>query len=473
MKLISDQPNSTSRIYIASGAIWAFLGALTGLTAALELIAPDFVGHYQFLSFGRIRPLHVNLIAFAGVYTLFLGAASHIVPRLCRVEGLWSEKLGSANALILWNLVFVCAVFTLPFGHTQGREYAELVWWIDWMLAISVILFAFNIMMTLVTRRERLLYVSLWYICGGLIWTILVYFIGNVMWNPPEGALMGIVDSIWLWFYGHNVVGLILTPLGVGVAYYVIPRAARAPVFSHGLSLIGFWMLLVMYTHVGTHHLLQAPVPRWLKVISIVDSIGLMLPVSAVLINLWVPLRGRWGFLHRDIGAKFAFAGTVWYLITCIQGPLQALPAVQQLTHFTHWVVGHAHTAVFGFAGFIAIGGAYAVLPAIAKRPIHSRSLADLQYWLMLIGLSIMTLSLTMAGLVQGNQWHNNEAFYRVLPQLPVYHIFRAIAGVMILTGWGIMAYNVTLTLFGPTREAEDASATSPTGAPSVGEVTA
>ena len=266
MKLISNQPNSTARIYIASGAMWAFLGALTGLTAALELLAPDIIGRYPFLSFGRIRPLHVNLIAFGGVYTLLLGGAAHIVPRLCRVEGLWSEKLGSANALLLWNAVFVAAIFALPFGYTQGREYAEFVWWIDWMLAISVILFTFNVYMTVATRRERLLYVSLWYICGGLIWTILVYFLGNVMWNPPSGALTGIIDSIWLWFYGHNVVGLILTPMGLAMAYYVLPRAAKAPVYSHGLSLIGFWVLLVMYTHVGTHHLLKAPVPGGLHI---------------------------------------------------------------------------------------------------------------------------------------------------------------------------------------------------------------
>lgn len=461
MKVISSEPNATARVYIISGAIWAIVGALAGLTAALELIAPDLIGQFPWLSFGRLRPVHVNIVAFGFVYTMLLGCAAHIVPRLCRVEKLWSEKLGSATAL-LWNVVFIAAMFTLMMGHTQARELAELIWPIDVLVAVSVVLFMVNVYMTVLNRKERLLYVSLWYICGGLIWTAGVYVIGNVMWKPDTGALQGLVDSVWLWFYGHNVVGLILTPMAVAMAYYVLPRAAKAPVWGHNLSLVGFWVLLVVYTHVGTHHIIQAPVPRWLKVISIVDSIFLLVPVMTVLLNLWMPLKGRWGNLHSDPGAKFVFAGTIWYFLTCIQGPLQSLPSVQRLTHFTHWVVAHAHMAILGFAGFIAIGTVYTILPRVAKRPLFSRRIADLQYWIMLISLTIMFLVLTVAGLVQGNQWLNGEAFYNVVSQLNLYMILRAVSGVGILTGLILMAVNVIMTFIGPVRLEEDEQAALP-----------
>lgn len=454
MQFISNEPYSTSRRFMVSGVIWGVVGVLAGFLAATNLVAPDLLGKYELLTFGRLRPVHVNVIAFGFVYTLLLAGVAFVVPRLCSVEGLWSEKLGNV-AVWLWNAVFIYAALTIPFGKTQGREYAELIYPIDLLVIASIGLVAINVWMTLANRKERLLYVSLWYIAGGLAWTLSVYFIGNVMWRPPEGALTGVTDSVWLWFYGHNVVGLILTPIGVAMAYYVLPRAVRRPVWSHTMSLMGFWILLVVYTHTGTHHLLQAPVPRWLKVISIVDSIALVIPVATVLLNVWLPMRGRWHMIHDNIGAKFVFAGTIWYLITCFQGPMHSLPSVQRLTHFTHWVVAHAHIAILGFAGFIAIGTTYAILPAVTKKPLWSRRLADLQYWLMLAGLIMMFLVLTAAGLVQGADWLNGEAFYRVVPKLNVYLVLRAVSGLVIFAGVLIMAYNVICTIALPAREPE------------------
>lgn len=460
-RISSDRPYATSKGYLVSGAVWGVVGALIGLLASLELVAPDHIGWWPHMTFGRLRPLHVNLVALGFVYTVLLGVAAFIVPRLCRVEGLWSERLGTLT-LWVWNAVWVGALLTLPFGMTQGREYAELIFALDVLVAISTLSITANVLMTVAKRREPILYVSLWYICGGLVWTIGVYVIGNIMWKPLMGepaALQGIIDSIWLWFYGHNVVGLILTPMAVGAAYWVLPRAARAPVWSHNMSLIGFWVLLVVYTHTGTHHLLQAPVPRWLKVISVIDSIALLIPVLTVLLNIWLPLRGRWGALHTDVGARFVFAGTIWYFITCFQGPLQSLPSVQRLTHFTHWVVGHAHLAILGFAGFIAIGAAYTVLPMVCRRPIYSRRLADLQYWIMLMGLLMMFLALTTAGLVQGNAWLNQEAFYRTVPMMTVYMILRSVSGLAILTGLILMSYNVLRTVLSRAPEPEGAMA--------------
>jgi hypothetical protein len=202
------------------------------------------------------------------------------------------------------------------------------------------------------------------------------------------------------------------------VAYYVIPRATRSPLYSHTLSLLGFWSLIVVYTHIGTHHLLQVPVPTWLKVVAIVDSVAMVIPVMAFLINIWYTAKGKLGEIHADIGAKFVFTGTIMYFFVSIQGSMMALPDVQRVTHFNNWVVAHAHIGVLGFAGMIALGGLYFILPKITGRPLFSRFLADLQYWMVLIGMVGFTIVLTIAGLIQGNAWLNGETVYRVLPEI-------------------------------------------------------
>jgi cytochrome c oxidase cbb3-type subunit 1/cytochrome c oxidase cbb3-type subunit I/II len=207
----------------------------------------------------------------------------------------------------------------------------------------------------------------------------------------------------------------------------------------------------MIYSHIGTHHLLQVPVPTWLKVISIVDSIGMIIPVLVVLINLWYTVKGKLGEIHADIGAKFVFTGTIIYLFTCLQGPLQSLPQVQRVTHFSNWVVAHAHMGILGFSGMIALGGMYYVLPKIVGKPIYSRLLADFQYWLVLLGLSGFMISLTIAGLIQGNGWLNGETIYSLLPQIHIYNVVRASMGLMIVTGALMGLYNMLRSiLFNP-----------------------
>jgi cytochrome c oxidase cbb3-type subunit 1/cytochrome c oxidase cbb3-type subunit I/II len=331
---------------------------------------------------------------------------------------------------------------------SQGREYAEAIWPIDILVAIAFALMFINMIMTIRNRQEPMLYVSVWYITAAIILTLIVYAIGNVIWVPWTGALTGMPDAIVLWFYGHNVLGLLLTPLAVGIAYYVIPSASRTPLYSHTLSLAGFWTLLVLYSHIGTHHLIQVPAPTWLKVVSIVGSIGMIIPVMIVLINLWYTVKGKLGIIHENIGAKFVFTGTVFYLFTCIQGPAQSLPQVQRLTHFSNWVVAHAHMGVLGFSGMIALGGIYYILPKMTGKPIYSKLLADFQFWMILIGLVGFMVVLTIAGLVQGNSWLNGETIYRILPQLHHYNIARAGLGFLIVTGAVVGLYNMVRSIF-------------------------
>jgi cytochrome c oxidase cbb3-type subunit 1/cytochrome c oxidase cbb3-type subunit I/II len=388
----------------------------------------------------------VNLVLFGFVTPGLLAAAFYYVPRLLRTE-LYSEKLGFITVLA-WNVTLVFAVVSLALGYSQGREYAEMIWPVDILVVLAFALVFVNFIMTVNRRKEPILYVSVWYVCAGVVLTAVTFALGNVIWRPNSGSLVGIPDAILLWFYGHNVFGLLLTPLSAGVAYYVIPRACRAPLYSHTLSLFGFWSLLVVYTHIGTHHLLQVPVPTWLKVISIVDSVAMVLPVMAFLINIWFTAKGKLGEIHADIGAKFVFTGTIMYFFVSIQGSMMALPDVQRVTHFNNWVVAHAHVGVLGFAGMIALGGLYYILPRITGKPLYSRFLADFQYWLILIGVIGFTVVLTIVGLIQGNAWLNGETVYRVLPEMHVYYVTRASIGLIIFSSAILGLYNILRSIF-------------------------
>ncbi len=451
-EIIKRSDYATAKGFCLTSAFWMMAATFMGLLGATELIAPAVTENIGGLVFGRVRPTHVNLVLFGFATPGLLGATFYFFPRVLQTR-LYSEKLG-VFTVIAWNIMLVCTVATLLSGHTQAREYAEMIWPVDILVVLAFALIVFNFFMTVKRRTEPLIYVSIWYACAAAVLTMLTYCLGNVIWRPDGGALTGIPDAILLWFYGHNIFGLLLTPLSIGVAYYVVPKAIRAPLYSHTLSLLGFWALIVVYTHIGTHHLLQVPVPTWLKVVAIVDSIAMVIPVAAFLINIWYTARGKLGAIHADIGAKFVFTGTIMYFFVSIQGSMMALPQVQRVTHFNNWVVGHAHIGVLGFSGMIALGGLYYVLPRMTGKPLFSRFLADFQYWLILIGVVGFTVILTIAGLIQGNAWLNGETVYRVLPEIHLYYVIRAGLGVLIFVSAVLGFYNIARTMFMPERGA-------------------
>ena len=445
MRLLSDEEHSAARRYLVSGAAWMAVAVLGGLFSAIQLFSPDTLRNISFLEFGRVRPAHTNLVLFGFVGMMLMGAGIYIVPVMLRTR-LHGERLANLSMWV-YNAAMVVTAISLPLGYTQGREYAEAVFPAKALLLVALLLLLYVLTMTVLNRKENLLYVSVWYVVGGVLWTAAFFPLGNVMWHPTTGALAGTVDAIWLWFYGHNIFGLFLTPLAIAIAYYVMPRVAKAPLYSHTLSLIGFWTLLAFYTHIGTHHLIQAPVPTWLKTISIIDSVGMLVPVMTVLVNLWLTTKDSLGNFTRSVPGKFIFAGAVWYLLTCVQGPLQSLPSVQRYTHFNNWVVGHAHIAVLGFSGMIALGGLWYMLPQVSGRRVYSMNLANLQFWLVSIGLSGFFVVLTIAGLTQGAAWVNGETVYRALPLIAPYMGLRLASGILIIVGAYVGLYNVVMTL--------------------------
>ncbi len=438
--------NSCAMAFIVAGAFWFVTGAIYGLFSAIDLYAPDFFHNIPWLVFSRVRPVHVNTVLFGFVTTTLIGCGLYYMPALLRTP-LWSERLCWLGFLG-WNSVILSGPFTFAFGMSQGREYTEYLWVFDVILEVTVLLVLFNLIMTVLSRREQTLSVGVWYFVGAFLWTAGTYPIGNVMWHPSTGATSGILDSLFLWYWGHNLPGLLLTPLAVGPLFFVVPRITRTPIYSHTLSLIGFWSLVALYTHIGGHHLLQAPVPTWLKTMSVISSLGMMIPVFVVLTNIWLTARQKGGLLLHDPAGRFVLAGTLWYLVTCIQGPLQSLPSVQRVTHFNNWTIGHSHIAVLGFAGFIALGTMWHIVPLITGRRVYSAKLINLQFGLIMFGLGGFFTVLTAAGLVQGSSWDNGETVYRVLSTLPPYMWLRLLSGLFIIAGAFVGLSNLLATIY-------------------------
>lgn len=438
--------NSPALAFLAAGSIWFVVGVTYGMFSAIHFVAPEFFAGIPFLVFGRARPVHVNTVIYGFVVNMLIGASLYFLPALLKTR-LWSEKLAWA-AFFLWNLGVLSGPISFAYGLTQGREYTEYIWWADVAIWSAMVLLLADIVMTILNRKENLIYVAIWYFAGAFIWTIPTYFIGNVMWHPATGALSGLLDSIVLWFFAHNLVGLLVTPLASGVAYYVVPRVTRTPLYSHTLSLVGFWTLLAFYTHIGGHHIIQTPIPTWMQHIAVVHSMVMAVPVFTVLANLWLTMRGAGAAILADPAGRLVQAGLIWYLIVCIQGPAQATHSLQRVTHLNNWAIGHSHIAVLGFAGFIALGGMWHVLPLIVRRRFFSARLVNLQFGLLLTGLMGFFIILTIAGLIQGQAWYNGEMVLRTLPEMPPYMGIRAAFGISILAAALIGLYNFFMTIY-------------------------
>ena len=445
MCAFTKKHNSAALAFIIAGSVWFVVGTIYGLFSAIHLVSPEFFDNIPALVFGRTRAIHVNTVLYGFVGSLLIGLGMYYTPALLK-RRIWSEQLGWLS-FFFWTLTVLSGPITFSMGMSQGREYTEYLWIFDVSLVLAVLTMVVNMIMTILRRKENLLYVSVWYFTATFLWVGGSYFLGNVMWNPATGALPGILDSIFHWFWGHVLPGLLLTPMAVGVAYFVIPRITKTPLYSHTLSILGFWTLVVFYSHIGGHHIVQAPMPNWLKMISTVDSMFMFLPVIIVIVNLWMTWRGKGGRIFGDPAGKWIALGLFWYLIVGAQGSLQSLPEMQVITHFNNWTVGHAHIAILGFSGFIAIGGLWHMLPMITRRQLYSKKLVEIQFGLVMIGLTGFFIVLTIAGLIQGEAWYNGEVIYRVLPELDAYMVLRAALGILIILASFIGLFNVIMTI--------------------------
>jgi cytochrome c oxidase cbb3-type subunit I len=392
------------------------------------------------LSFGRIRPIHTNGVLFGWLLAADMGLCYYMVPRLAGVK-LFSEKMGLVT-LGIWVFVVLSAVVTLAMGVTQAKEYLELVWWLDILVAVAWVLFAINIFATIARRKIDQMYATLWYIMGTLLWTAILWIIGNLP------VYSGSNDANVNWWFGHNAVGLIFTPMGLATAYYFIPKATGNPLYSHKLSIIGFWTIAFLYIWTGAHHILFGPVPTWLQTIAILFSVSLLIPVWTAITNFYGTLRGKW--TQGNYVVKFLLAGTTFYLLTCFQGPMHSLRTVNQIVSKTDWIVGHAHMAVFGAFTFFAISGIYFALPKMLKKELYSAKLAEWHFWLSFVGFLGFAISLWIGGFVQGLQWLDYTiSFLDTVKTMFPYYMVRMFSALLMLGGQLIFAFNIWKTVRG------------------------
>lgn len=438
--------DSTSLAYFLGAAILILLGVTEGLIMVIEFVFPDFGAGIPWLVLGRVRQSHTNTVMFAFLSMGQIGFWYYVVPRLTGRK-LWSETLGVISA-ILWGIAVLTGVILELFGFSQGREYAEMVYGVDVAIIVVCIMNLVNLFMTISKRVEQKLYVSLWYIAGALVWFPMLYFIGNVMWQPPVGALTGINDAIFNWFYGHNVLGLWFTPGFLAVIYFIVPRETKTPLYSHALSLVAFWGLILFYTGVGAHHLEWVPIPYWLKTLAIAESIGMAVTIVAFMVNIWMTMRGNWHKIMNSIPLRFMILSWVAYTLVSFQGIDEAFRTVNLLTHYSQYVAAHAHLSLLLFGASAVMGATYFCIPRILKISIFSRKLANLSFVLYVVGFFFFFLGFLFTGLTQGTSWVRiGLPVWTVLPGIRPFLDLRAEGGAVLWLGFIFFIINIIATI--------------------------
>lgn len=434
----------TVKLWFFLSVLWFAFFTTFGLILAVKFFVPTFLSDADWLTFGRIRPAHVNGVLFGFISSGLLGAMFYIVPRLCAVKLRWPKF--AAAIPIAWNAAILAGIIWILLGGSQGREYAELPWLIDVLVMVTLICMASVILSTIVRRKEKKLFVSLWYYAGTMLWFPIVYFIGNVMWHPESGALNGIIDGIFNWYYGHNVLGLWFTTLGVPAVYFAVSRIIKKPIYSHTLSLVGFFSIAFFYTGVGSHHLLQAPIPEWAKTTAVIMTVLMLVTVLAFGINIVLTMRGSWKKVVGNPILMFILFGFFNYEIGSIQGSFQGIRGTNLYLHFSQWPVSHSHITLLGGFGFLAAGMALWIIPHIFKSRVYSFKLLRVSWWTAFIGFTFFSLAMIITGLIQNADWFAHINVVETLITLRIPFVARAVTGGMVVVAAYMVAVNVLAT---------------------------
>ena len=439
----NDQLIDTALIrkWLAWGFVWLLIFPTVGALISTKFNYPEFLGGPAWLTFGRLRPIHVNGVIWGAFSTLFIGLCHYIVPRLCGVR-LWGERW-SYPLLWVWNLNLALAVILLALGYNRGWEAGELPLINVVITFIGLVQLTVQFLMTIKHRTEKPLYVSLWYLISAFVWTDVNLVL--LMLGPYH--IPGINNAAWHGLFIHYVVGLWITPAGYVLIYYFLPASVRNPIYSHKLSLIGFWSLAFFYPFVGIHHYLYSPIADWAETIAIVSSMMLIIPVWTVLQNFFGTMIGRWQQFGPNLPAKFLIVGSVMYLVGCFQGSLEALRSLQQPTHFTDFVISHSHLTVFGTFVIWAIGGSVYVWPRLHGAPaLWSFKLANWGFWLITLGISAMGLVLTAQGLQQGFMLIAGAEWIHSMNAIRPYWWVRSLTGIAMDVGVSLLVYTLMKT---------------------------
>lgn len=445
------------RNFVLATLGWGLIAFAVGLIAALQLSYWKFNFDLSWLTFGRVRPLHTNAAIFAfGGNAIFAGVY-HSTQRLCKTR-MFSDQLSKIH-FWGWQLIIVAAAITLPLGFSQGKEYAELEWPLDIAIAGIWVIFGINFFLTLRNRKEKHMYVALWFYISTIITVAVLHIFNSIEY--PVGFLKsypvyaGIQDALVQWWYGHNAVAFFLTTPFLGLMYYYIPKAANRPVYSYRLSIVHFWALIFIYIWAGPHHLLNTALPEWAQTLGMVFSVMLWAPSWGGMINGLLTLRGAWHLLRTDPIIKFLVAALTFYGMATFEGPLLSIKSVSSLGHYTDWIVGHVHGGTLGWNGFLTFGMIYYILPRLYGTKLYSIKLATTHFWFGFAGVILYYTSMLAAGITQGMMWMAiDEKGKLVYPDfvetvtriVPLYGV-RALGGFLFLFGFVLMLYNIYKTI--------------------------
>jgi cytochrome c oxidase cbb3-type subunit 1 len=437
--------------YFVMSLVFFTIALTAGLLFAAQLIGWNPFEGIELMSPGRWRMLHTNAIAYGFLTNAFLGVLHWSIPRLT-LRPVFSPIL-SVLIFFAWQAVVLSTAVGLLLGEAQGVEWGETPVWVDPFAQLGLLLVAINFGAP-IFQTSGPMYVTLWYYLAALIWTFLTYAMGNFIpeyFVPGTGA--GAITGLFI----HDLVGLFVTPIGWGMMYYFVPILLKKPMWSHGLSLVGFWGLAFFYPLTGIHHFLYTPIPMFLQYGAVISTIAVEFVVTTVIVNFFGTIWGRTNELKTNLPIRWFYTGMVFYFTTCVQCAFQVTLTFQKLIHFSDWVVGHAHLVMFGVFGFWILGTMTYLFPRLMERPWWSRRLSEAHYWLSASGMLLMFLSLTFAGIFEGFSWGSVEPWEDSIQIASPYWYFRFFTGLAIYAGQVCFLHNLVMTLISPKPAVETA----------------
>jgi cytochrome c oxidase cbb3-type subunit 1 len=444
------------RQFAVMTVVWAIVGMTVGVVIAAQLIWPDFLGGIPWLSYGRLRPLHTNAVIFAFGGSALFATSYYCVQRTCQVR-LFSDRL-AAFTFWGWTAVIVGAAITLPLGITQSKEYAELEWPLDLLIAAVWVSYGIVFFGTIVKRRIPHIYVANWFFAAFIITIAILHIFNNLSLpvSPTKSyeVYTGAVDAMVQWWYGHNAVGFFLTAGFLGMMYYFVPRQANRPIYSYRLSVVHFWALISTYMWAGPHHLQYTALPDWAQSLGMVFSLVLLAPSWGGMINGIMTLSGAWEKLRTDPILKFMIVSLSFYGMSTFEGPMMSIKTVNSLSHYTDWTIGHVHSGALGWVAMISLGCIYSLTPRLLGLPsMYSVRAINTHFWVHTVGVVLYIASMWIAGVMQGLMWRatNDDGtltytFVEALKATYPYYGIRFAGGLLVLAGMAIMAWNMAKT---------------------------
>ncbi len=468
-KLLDNQGESLYNFKIVQwftfcAVLYLLIGTSIGLYIASELAWPFLNFDIPYITFGRLRPLHTNAVIFAFGGCVLMASSHYIVQRTCAVR-IWSDKLAWFT-FITWNLVIIGAVITLPLGLTQGKEYAELEWPIDILIAVSWLSYLFNFVMTIANRRVSHIYVANWFFLAMMIMITYLHVVNSLA--IPVGLFKsysifsGVQDAMIQWWYGHNAVGFFLTAGFLGIMYYFIPKQVGKPIFSYRLSVIHFWALVFGYVWLGGHHLHYTALPDWTGSLAAGISIAMIIPSWGGAVNGLFTLSGAWHKLRTDYVLRFLIMAVAFYAMSTFEGPIMSIRTVNALSHYTDWTIGHVHSGALGWVAMVGIGAIYHMIPRLWETKMYSENLINVHFWMATIGTVIYICAMWASGIMQGLMWRAYDdqgsllyTFAESVEAMHPYYALRALGGLFFVSGVVLMFFNTVMTIKNSDRPVE------------------